>query len=211
MSAPTLTPTLEDYGEAGPASFVLVNGTAFGILLPNGVLYRDQHAHLMDVGGKQPTVWFQQDAAEIARGLVAVLLDEWYGITAEELARLRVVELELDTDGIWKLPEVCAPEFGYGYRPLDLDTEELSEWPCGCEAVLDVEQARRVMRQHKECAGQITCKARGRARAVLARAGLVVLNRRPSVWTWLDLPDTAPWGDERIGGRALVHLAGVAR
>jgi hypothetical protein len=189
MSASTFTPETEEFGETAPVPFVLVNGAAWGIQLPNGTLYREQHAHLQDPGGAQPTVWFVQDAAEIARGLVAVLLEEWYGITPE-LVELRVVQLEMDTDGIWKLPELTAPEYGYGYRPLDLDTEELSEWPCGSTMTLSVEQAHRVMRQHKECAGLFTCKIRGRARAVLSRAGVMKLNRRPDAWL-ANRPDTA--------------------
>jgi hypothetical protein len=190
MSAPTLAPAAEDYVEAGPVPFVLVNGPAWGIQLPNATLYRDEHAHLADPDGVQPTVWFRQDVAEIQRQLLAVLLELWYGIAAEWPTELRVVQLEMDTDGIWKLPELGGAAEA-GYRPMDLDTEELAELPCASETALSVEQARRVMRQHKECAGQITCKIRGRARAVLARAGVMKLNRRPNVWLSLDLPDMA--------------------
>lgn len=187
---------------------VLTPSEAFGIQLPNASLYRDQHAHLMDPGGTRPTVWFTEEAAESHRGLVAVEMELWYGCTEDELSRMRVVRLERDVNGEWALPEVCSDAWA-GYRPVDPDTGELAEIPCASRAELDLETAHRAMRQHRVCAGQITCKVRGRGRALLAREGMWTL-RGGNVWHTLDMPDMARWGTERIGGRALVHLAGVA-
>ncbi|MFE3229811.1 hypothetical protein [Nocardia sp. NPDC059228] len=196
MSTPTLTPTdvegVYRSGKSRSMAFVLVNGPAWGIQLPNGTLYQDPQAMAMldDPWTTQPTVWFvEADAAAEARG-IADMLESSYGIPKTGPTELRVVRLEMDTDGIWKRPEMSAsnPE---GYRPMNLDTEELSAWPCGATSPLSVDQARQVMRDHKECAGQITCKIRGRARAALSRAGVMKLNRNPNVWRSLDLPDMA--------------------
>lgn len=190
MSTPTLTPVSEDYGEVSSNAFVLVNDPAWAILLPNGRLYREPHAWYQAPDSTQPTVWFTEEAAETQRTLEALMLEVRYGIDPEHpQTALWVVRVEMGTDGIWRIPEPDPAQ--RGYRPLDLDTEELAELPCDSAADLDVDTARRVVRQHKECAGRITCRVRGRARQVLARAGVWKLNRHPAVWQSLDLPDMA--------------------
>lgn len=210
MSTPTLAPAAEDYGEAAEAAIVQFSGHAWGIQLPNTTLYREQHAWLMDEHGTQPTVWFQRAGAEAQRELLVITLDLWYGMPLEVLQAVQVVPLEMGSDGQWRLvaPD---PAEGDGYHPLNMDTEELSVWGCNSSAELTEAEARQVMRDHKEHAGLMPCRIRGRARGLLARKGVMVLNCRPGVWQWLHQPEEAPWGSERIGGRALVHLAGVAR
>lgn len=197
---------LQDFGETDPVPFVLVHGPAFGILLPNGQLFREPAARKADPFGNQPTVWFAESVAEGVRTAIAITLEELYGIDPEGPSALTVVRLEMDTDGIWKVP---APDVAHeGYRPLDLDTELVSQWPCGSRAELTIDDARQVMREHRECAGLIPCRIRGRARALLAREGRMALRRTESAWMGLGLPDK-PWGKRgRIGGSALVHRAG---
>ncbi|WP_157556880.1 hypothetical protein [Nocardia acidivorans] len=192
MSTPTITPDSEDYGEAGRAAFVLVDRPAWGIQLPNATLYQEYDLPENDPWHGQPTVWFSEVQARYNARDLADKLESRYGIPKDGPTALRVVELEMDTDGFWKRPEVAAGQsIGAGYRPMNLDTEELAELPCGAEVTLSIAQARRVMRDHMECAGQITCKVRGRARATLSRAGVMKLNRSPHVWRSLDLPDMA--------------------
>lgn len=174
--------------ETEPVPYVLVNGPAFAILLANGRLYRDEHAHLMDPEGDQPTVWFAEDAAEIQRQLLEVMLELWYGIEPFA-ANLSVVRVELDADDVWRVPAQVTAE--RGYRPLDPDTYEVAELACTSTVDLDIDQARRVMRQHRACAGAMPCRIRGRARALLARSGVMRLNRRVNAWQSLALPETA--------------------
>ena len=187
----TTTPTVtaEDCGDPAVRSFVLVSGPAWGIQLPNGTLYREPHAQIQDPHSTQPTVWFRQGAAQDQATAIAVMLDAWYGIEPSAPNELRVVALEMDTDGFWKLPPPVADQIGY--RPLDLDTELVSAWPCASLAQLTVAEARQVMREHKECAGPIPCTVRGRARALLSREGVLRLNRSPEAWQGLCLPDQA--------------------
>ncbi|MEV4241684.1 hypothetical protein AB0J47_41800 [Nocardia sp. NPDC049737] len=194
MSTPTLIPASEDYGENGighePVPFVLVSGSAFGIQLPNGELFREPEARKADPFSRQATVWFAEDVAEGVRMAIAITLEELYGIDPEGPSALRVVRLEMDADGMWRLPEVVSAAVR-GYRPIDPDTGRPAALPCASTTELSTEQARQVMREHKECAGQLTCKIRGRARARLVRAGVMQLTRNPHVWQSLDLPDTA--------------------
>lgn len=199
----TITPA----GEVEPVPYVLVNHPAFGILQPNGQLFREPTTRRADPYGTAPTVWFAETIAEGVRTAIATELEELFGIDPDGPSALRVVRLELGTDGVWRIP--VADPVGYDYRPLDLDTELVSQWACGERAELSVEQARQVMREHKECAGMIPCRVRGRARAVLARTGRMVLAdpRATHVWQSLDWPDRR-WTGGRIGGRALIHLAG---
>ena len=132
----TTTPTVtaEDCGDPAVRSFVLVSGPAWGIQLPNGTLYREPHAQIQDPHSTQPTVWFRQGAAQDQATAIAVMLDAWYGIEPSAPNELRVVALEMDTDGFWKLPPPVADQIGY--RPLDLDTELVSAWPCASLAQL---------------------------------------------------------------------------
>ncbi|AYF78308.1 hypothetical protein D7D52_35820 [Nocardia yunnanensis] len=193
MSTPTLIPTdirgVSRIGKTSATAFVLVNTPMWGIQLPNGSLWQAYELPPDDPWAKQPTVWAAEaDAAAEARGL-ADKLEARYGIPKTWPTELQVVRLEMDTDGVWKRPEVCSADLGY--RPMNLDTEELSAWMCGSTATLTTDEARQVMRDHKECAGQITCKIRGRARATLVRAGVMKLNKNPNIWQSLDLPDMA--------------------
>jgi len=200
---------LQDFAEAEPVPFVLVYGPAFGIQLPNGHLFREPEARKADPFGDQPTVWFAEVVAEGVRTAIAATLEELYGIDPDGPSALTVIRLEMDAEGRWKVP--AADPWHLGYRPIDLDTELVSQWPCAAASDLDIEQARQVMREHKECAGLFTCRIRGRARGLLARAGVLELpgpKRTESLWLSLDLPDR-PWGKRGgIGGSALVHLVG---
>lgn len=175
-----------------PTPCVLVNGPAWGILLPNGELYRQPEARRANPGSRQPTVWFDQDGAQSERDVVAVTLEVLYGIEETEHTTLRVVRLELDAHGAWTMP---APEPGYrSYRPIDPDTGRPSTWPCLATAELSISEARQVMREHRTCAGPLPCRIRGRARAVLARAGVMQLpsaERAARLWPSLTLPETA--------------------
>jgi hypothetical protein len=196
----------QDFGETGPVPFVLVHGPAFAIRLPNGELLREPETRKADPYGHQPTVWFAEPVAKGVRTAIALTLEELYGIDPEGPSALTVVQVEMDADGIWKVP---APGVVHeGYRPLDLDTELVSQWPCGSRAELTVADAHQVLREHKECAGLFTCRIRGRARALLAREGRMALRRTENAWSGLDLADK-PWGKRgRIGGSALVHRVG---
>ncbi len=186
MTTPTPTAPIAD---AEPIPYRLISGPAWGIQLRNGRLYRDEHAQFQDPDGAQPTVYFRQDAAEIAVQLTEALLEVWYGIEAE-IAALRVVAVEMDpVDGIWK--PVRASTDPAGYRPLDPDTYVPADLPCLHAEALTLDQARAVMRQHRACAGEMPCRVRGRARALLARSGVMRLNRRPSAWQGLALPEMA--------------------
>jgi hypothetical protein len=187
--------------------FVLVNSPAFGIQLPNGHLYREPEARQADPYGQQPTVWFLEESARAERAAIAAMLETWYGINPEGATELRVVRLEMDTDGIWKLPLATEPAC-LSYRPIDPDTELVSQWPCASRAELSIDDARQVLREHKECAGLFPCRIRGRARGLLAREhAMTPDSKHPDPWKGLDFPDTA-WSGGRIGGTKLVHLAG---
>ncbi|MFD3431229.1 hypothetical protein [Nocardia fluminea] len=174
--------------ETEPVPYALVNGPAFAIQLANGRLYRDEHAHLQDPEGDQPTIWYAEDAAEIQRQLLEVLLELWYGIEPFA-ANLNVVRVERDADGEWRVHAQATAE--RGKRPLDPDTYEPAELTCTSTVDLTIDRARRVMRQHRACAGSMPCLTRGRARALLAREGVMRLNRKASAWRGLALPETA--------------------
>ncbi|WP_280462855.1 hypothetical protein [Nocardia carnea] len=175
---------------AEPIPYVLVTGEAYGILLPNESLYRQPEARQANPGSRQPTVWMDRDQAEGEREMVAGILETWYGST--EADAVRVVRVVLGADGVWTLP---APEPGhYSHRPIDPDTGLPSAWPCLSVAELSVTEAREVMRGHRVCAGPLPCRIRGRARAVLARAGVMQLpsaERAARLWPSLTLPETA--------------------
>jgi hypothetical protein len=192
MSTATIATAAEDHQQAAEAGIVQVSRYAWGIQLPNTTLYREQHAWLLDPDGTQPTVWFQRAGAEAQRELLAITLDLWYGMPLEVLEAVQVVPLEMGPDGQWRLvaPNSVEPQ-GDGYHPLNMDTEELSVWGCDSTAELTEDQARQVMRDHRECAGLIPCRIRGRARGLLARRGVMVLNCRANAWRGLGMPDKA--------------------
>ncbi|WP_280427842.1 hypothetical protein [Nocardia brasiliensis] len=202
--------TLQNVPVSESVPFVLVYGPAFGIQLPNGQLFREPAARRADPHGKQPTVWFAEVVAEGVRTAIAATLEEEYGIDPDGPSALSVVRLEMGVDGLWTVPR--PDPWHEGYRPIDPDTELVSQWPCASTAELSVEDARQVLKEHKECAGWFTCRIRGRARGLLAREGRMVLvvdpKRAANVWLSLELPDK-PWGKRgRIGGAKLVHLVG---
>lgn len=171
---------------------VPVGGPAWGILQPNGKLHRSSATRKADPGGVQPTIWLAEQDAYTDRIVIAATLETLFGMRREMTAELRVVRLELGADGIWKLP---APEPGYhSHRPTDPDTGQPSAWPCTSTDELSVPEAREVMRGHRVCAGPLPCRIRGRARAVLARAGVMQLpsaERAARLWPSLTLPETA--------------------
>jgi hypothetical protein len=208
MSTAVLTPATKSFTEVDPVPFVLVHGPAFGIQLPDGRLFREPSARAADPFGVQPTVWFAQAVAEGVRTAIAATLEEEYGIDPDGPSALTVVRLERGADGLWA-PPVQDP-WHEGYRPIDPDTELVSQWPCSSTAELSVADARQVLREHKECAGWFTCRIRGRARGLLARQGRMRLVQDPAraanVWLSVGFPDR-PWGKRtRIGGPALIHL-----
>lgn len=190
----SISTTPQDSTEAETIPYVLANGHAFGILLSDGQLYREPEARQADPYGTAPTVWMREDQAEGERTAIAAMLETWYGI-APEVAALRVVRLERDPAGTWRVPEPVP--FAESYRPTDPDTGLPSAWPCASRDTLSVADAHQVMREHRECAGPITCRIRGRARAILARAGVMRLvspARAANVWMSLRYPDTpTPW------------------
>lgn len=183
-------PTVHRVSETEPVPYVLVSGPAFAIQLPNGTLYREPNARLYNPESNRPTVWFTREGAEAQRHLTAVMLELWYGIDPEGPTELRVVQVDYvaETDE-WRI--VLPADEDRGYRPLNPDTEELSAWRCGDTDALTVDEARQVMRDHRECAGVLPCKIRGRARALLVREGVLRLNMRPTAWLALHLPDDA--------------------
>ncbi|WP_040793253.1 hypothetical protein [Nocardia paucivorans] len=192
MSTPTLTPALADHGEREATPSALVDGPVFGILQPNGKLYRAPSVRRADPYGQQPTIWLREADARAERTVVAAEVECLYGMRRDQTAEFRVVRLELGKDGIWKLP---APDRDYrGHRPIDPDSGRPSAWPCVGGEELTVDEARQVMREHRACAGPIPCRARGRARALLARAGVmrpVDAKRAAHLWLNLDLPERA--------------------
>lgn len=180
--------------EAQTEEFVLVSGPAWAIQCPNGTLYRDQHAWLMDPDGTQASVWFERAGAEAQLHILGVTLELWYGLPDAVLAAFHVVPVEMGPDGQWRVivPDPAEYEDGDdGPHPLNLDTEELSRWGCRSAVDLTEDDARQVMRDHRDCAGLFPCKVRGRARGLLARQGLMVLDTRPNAWDGLDMPETA--------------------
>lgn len=183
------TPSDQRIDETEPVPYRLIKGPAWAIQMRKGRLHRDEHAQFQDPEGAQPTVYFRRDAAEIAKQLTEALLEVWYDIEPE-IAGLRVVEVEMDpTDGIWK--PIRPSTDPAGYRPLDPDTYVPADLPCAHAEALTIDQAHAVMRQHRACAGEMPCRVRGRARALLAREGRMRLNRRPSAWQGLALPEMA--------------------
>lgn len=205
MSASVLAPIAEDYGEVETASFELIAGPAWAIQLMQGRLYREPHAHLTDPDSIQPTVWFSPGAAESIRRVVAGMLDEHYAVPQEGFTALRVVRVEMDSNGIWR-PVGPVEPWSESYRPINPDTGKRSAWQCASAADLTVPQARQVMSDHRECAGESTCRIRGRARKLLAALGalkLVNAERAEEVWPSLHWPDQRPM-DGAIGGSALL-------
>ncbi|WP_280466547.1 hypothetical protein [Nocardia cyriacigeorgica] len=190
----SISTTPQNLTEADPIPYVLVNGHGFGILLPDGSLYREPAARQADPFGHTPTVWMREEHAAAECTAITAMLETWYGI-APEVAALRVVRLEHDAAGVWRMP-TPAP-FAESYRPIDPDTGQPSAWPCASRDTLSVADAHQVMREHRECAGPITCRIRGRARAILARAGVMKLvspARAANVWLSLRYPDVStPW------------------
>lgn len=192
MRTEIFDPTAQGNGAAEPTPAASADGRVYGILQPNGKLYRAAAARRADLYGRQPTIWLREADAHNERAAIAATLEAWYGIRSTETAELRVVRLELGEDGIWKLP---APDRDYrGHRPIDPDSGQPSAWPCTGTEDLTVDQARQVMREHRVCAGPIPCRIRGRARAVLTRAGVmrpVDPPRAAHLWLSLDLPERA--------------------
>lgn len=214
MTTSTVALPAEDYGEAGPGSVALagVVEEGFAISLPDGALLRQPVTRRIDPGGDTPTVWFHQRDAEGVRAAIATELQEMYhfDLTSPDVSLL-VVRVVRGSDGVWHTATL--DQASGGYRPIDEDTGQPAELGCLSRAELTVDTARRVMRQHKSCAGPVPCRVRGRARALLARQGQMVLvsgRRAATVWESLCYPERqATPGD--IGGRKLVHLAWAKR
>lgn len=190
-----MTIALTPSAPAEPTPYLQLTGHGFGILLPDCTLYRTPAAHEADPEGTTPMVWLESGQAEAVRADIAAMLRTLFGL-GYVVADLRVVRLERGADGAWRLP-TPAPLAERFHRPIDPDTRRPSAWPCASTETLSVADAHQVMREHRECAGPITCRIRGRARAILARAGVMRLvspARAANVWLSLRYPDTAtPW------------------